>query len=202
VKYTGLDSASDPALYPLDKDWSESRQLNLVVRSPIAFNLSSELEREIHAIDPDATLSEIGTLASVKSASVAQPRFRTVLIGGFAGIALLLSAIGIYGVIAYTVAQRTNEIGIRMALGAQRGVVLKQVVGDGAVLALAGVAIGCVCALPASRALAGLLFSTSATDPMTFAVVIILLIAVAAVASLVPAVRATRIDPIAALRAE
>jgi ABC-type antimicrobial peptide transport system permease subunit len=105
-------------------------------------------------------------------------------------------------VIAYTVAQLTKEIGIRMALGAQRGVVLKQVVGDGAVLALAGVAIGCVCALPASRALAGLLFSTSATDPMTFAVVIILLIAVAAVASLVPAVRATRIDPIAALRAE
>jgi putative ABC transport system permease protein len=125
-----------------------------------------------------------------------------MLIGGFACVALLLSAIGIYGVIAYTVVQRTNEIGIRMALGAQRGVVLKQVVGDGAVLALAGVAIGCVCALPASRTLAGLLFSTSATDPMTFAVVIILLIAVAVVASLVPAVRATRIDPIAALRSE
>jgi putative ABC transport system permease protein len=202
VKYTGLDSASDPALYPFDKDWSDSRQLNLVVRSPVAASLEPEIEREIHAIDPDATLSEIDTLARVKSESLAQPRFRTVLIGGFACVALLLSAIGIYGVIAYTVVQRTNEIGIRMALGAQRGVVLKQVVGDGAVLALAGVAIGCICALLASRALATLLFATSATDPMTFALVSILLLAVAAVASLIPAVRATRIDPITALRCE
>jgi putative ABC transport system permease protein len=135
------------------------------VRSSIAATLAPEIEREIRAIDSTATLSDIGTLAAVRSASVAQPRFRTVLLAGFAVVALLLSAIGVYGVIGYSVAQRTNEIGIRVALGAQRSTVLKQIVGNGAVLALAGVAIGCGSALLLTRVLSDLLFATNSTDP-------------------------------------
>jgi predicted permease len=202
VKYTGLDSAAEPAIYQLYTEFSDNQKLNLMVRSTIAATLPREIEREIRAIDPNATLSDVGTLAAVRSASVAQPRFRTALIAGFGGMALLLSAVGIYGVIAYSVAQRTNEIGIRMALGAQRSSVLRQIIGQGAVLAVAGVIIGCGGALLLTRVLSSLLFATSATDPVTFALVTIILLVVAVVASLIPAVRATRIDPLEALRYE
>jgi predicted permease len=204
VKYTGLDSDSEPALYHLYTEFSDGDnvKLNLVVRSSIAESLAPEIERGIRAIDPNATLSDVGTLETVRSASVAQPRFRTFLIAGFAGVALLLSAIGIYGVIAYSVAQRAHEIGIRMALGAQRSNVLGQVLRHGAALGLAGVLIGLVGALLVTRLLAGLLFATSSTDPITFASVTVILLAVAIAASLVPAVRATRVDPMVALRHE
>jgi putative ABC transport system permease protein len=202
VKYTGLDRASEPALYRLYNEFDDNSKLNLVVRSSIAGTLAPEIEREIRAIDPNATLTDVGTLAAVRSASVAQPRFRAALIAGFGGVALLLSAIGIYGVMAYSVAERTNEIGIRMALGAQRSSVLGQIIGHGAVLAVAGVAIGCGGALLLTRVLAGLLFATSSTDPVIFAWVTLILVVVAVMASLIPAVRATRIDPIAALRYE
>jgi putative ABC transport system permease protein len=202
VKYTGLDGRSEPAFYRLYTEWSGFQKLNLLLRSPIAASLTHIVEKEIRAIDPNATLTDVGTLETVRAASVAQPRFRTLLIAGFACVALLLSAIGIYGVMAYSVAQRTNEIGIRMALGAPRGSVLKQIVRDGAVLALIGVGIGCGGALLLSHGLSGLLFATSFTDSITFSSVTALLMAVAVVASLVPAVRATRIDPITALRYE
>jgi predicted permease len=202
VKYTGLDSAPGPALYSLYSESDDNSKMNLLVRSSIAATLAPEIEREIRAIDPNATLSDVGTLAAVRWASVAQPRFRTALIGGFGGVALLLSAIGIYGVMAYSVAQRTNEIGIRMALGAQRSSVLRQIIGHGAVLAIAGVVIGCGGALLLTRVLSGLLFATSSTDPVIFASVTLILVVVAVMASLIPAVRATRIDPIVALRYE
>lgn len=202
VKYTGLDSASEPAFYRLYTEFSGFQKLNLVVRSPIAAGLQQEIERAIRSTDHDATLSDVSTLEVATSKSLAQPRFRTVLIAVFAGVALLLSAVGIYGVIAYSVAQRTNEIGIRMALGATRSGVLKQIAGQGAGLALAGVAIGCAGALLLSRALASLLFRISFIDPLTFASVTAMLVAVALVASAIPAQRATKIDPIAALRYE
>jgi predicted permease len=202
VKYNGLERPSEPVLYSIYGESDDNSKLNLVVRSSIAAALAPEIEREIRAIDPNATLSDVGTLAAVRSASVAQPRFRTALISGFGGIALLLSAIGIYGVMAYSVAQRTNEIGIRMALGAQRSGVLRQIVGHGFVLAIAGVVIGCGGALMLTRVLAGLLFATSSTDPLIFASVTLILVFAAVLASLIPAVRATRIDPIAALRYE
>ena len=202
VKYTGLERPSEPVLYSIYDQSDDNSKLNLVVRSSIAAALAPEIEREIRAIDPNATLSDVGTLAAVRSASVAQPRFRTALISGFGGIALLLSAIGIYGVMAYSVAQRTNEIGIRMALGAQRGSVLGQIIGHGFVLAIAGIGIGCAGALVLTRVLAGLLFATSATDPLIFASVTLILVLAAVIASLIPAVRAIRIDPIAALRYE
>jgi predicted permease len=204
VKYTGLDSASEPAFYRLYTEFpaGDTARLNLLVRSRIATALPREIEQEIRAIDRNATLSDIGTLETARWESVAQPRFRTALISGFAAIALLLSAIGIYGVVAYSVAQRTNEIGIRMALGAQRSAVLKQIIGNGAILGLAGAAIGFAGAFPLTRVLSNLLFGVSTNDPVTFISVTLLLVAVAVVASLIPALRGTRIDPIVALRYE
>ncbi|HEV3196397.1 MAG TPA: ABC transporter permease [Bryobacteraceae bacterium] len=202
VKYTGLESVSEPAFYRLYTEFDFLFNLQLVVRSSVAPSLPRQIEREIRIADPNATHTDIHTLADVRSASLAQPRFRTALIAGFAGVALLLSAIGVYGVIAFSVAMRTNEIGIRMALGAQRSSVLKQIVGNGAKLALAGVAIGCGGALFTTRVLAGLLFRTSSTDPVVFAAVTLLLVVVAIVASLIPAVRAIGIDPVRALRCE
>jgi putative ABC transport system permease protein len=204
VKYTGLDSSSGSAFYRLYTEFPDrdTMKLNLIVRSSIIPGLEHQIEHEIRAVDPNATLSDVGTLQTVKSVSVAEPRFRSMLIGSFALLALLLSAIGVYGVMSYSVAQRTNEIGIRMALGAPRIMVLKEVISGGAVLALAGVGIGYAGAVVLTRLLSGLLFSTSTTDMTTFVSVTAILIMVAIMASLLPAVRATRIDPVTALRYE
>jgi len=201
VKYTGLDGNSAAAYYmPLSQN--PQQRMFLVVRSRIASNLRNELRREIQAIDKDVAVTEGGTLREVISQSVSQPRFRSLLIAVFATVALLLSAIGIYGVISYSVAQRTSEIGLRMALGAPRASVLRQVAGSGASLALAGVAIGGAGAFALTRFLRSLLFATGSTDPITFASVTILLLGVALLASFIPALRATRIDPVVALRHE
>jgi len=134
------------------------------------------------------------------SDSVARPRFRTGLLSAFAAIALLLAATGIYGVIAYSVAQRTQEIGIRMALGAHRADVLRLVLGQGTMLAIEGIGLGLAGALLLTRLLGSLLFAVSPTDPLTFAAVSIGLTGVALLASYIPARRATRIDPLVALR--
>ncbi len=133
---------------------------------------------------------------------VAQPRLNMVLLGIFAGLALALAAVGIYGVISYSVTQRTHEIGVRMALGAQRGDVVRLILSHGLRLALVGLAIGIAGALASTRALSRMLFGVSTTDPMIFAGLSLLLIAVAAVASYVPARRAMRVDPMVALRYE
>jgi putative ABC transport system permease protein len=131
---------------------------------------------------------------------VAQPRFRAVLLGVFAGLALLLAALGIYGVVSYSTAQRTQEIGIRMALGAQPQKVLRMVLAQALKLAAAGVLIGLAGSLAISRTLSTLLYGVSTTEPSAFASVALLLAGVAAVASLVPAQRAARVDPMVALR--
>lgn len=201
VKYTGLDDNSAAAYY-VPYTQSDEQRMYLIVRSQIARNLTLQVSREIHQVDKDVVVTESGTLEEAIFQSVSQPRFRTVLIALFAGIALLLSAIGIYGVIAYSVAQRTNEIGLRMALGAQRSGVLKQIVGSGAILALAGVTIGWAGALPLTNVVSSLLFATKPADPATFVSVTIIMLTVAFMASLIPALRATRIDPIVALRHE
>jgi putative ABC transport system permease protein len=201
VKYTGLDQNSAAAYY-VPYTQSNEQRMYLIVRSQIARNLAPQVAREIHEVDKDVAVTESGTLEEAIVQSVSQPRFRTVLIVLFAAIALLLSAIGIYGVIAYSVAQRTNEIGLRMALGAQRSSVLKQVVGNGAVLALAGVTIGWAGALLLTHLVSSLLFATKPADPGTFVSVTMIMLTVAFTASLIPALRATRIDPIVALRHE
>ncbi|MCS6806176.1 MAG: FtsX-like permease family protein [Acidobacteriota bacterium] len=142
------------------------------------------------------------TMEEHLAASVAQRRFATILMGVFAGAALALAAVGIYGVVSYSVSQRTHEIGIRMALGAQRSDILKLVLGQGMVLTLVGVGLGLAASLGLTRLLRNLLFGVTATDPVTFASVSLLLVGVSLLASSIPAWWATRVDPKVALRYE
>ena len=201
VKYTGLDKNSAAAYYrPYTQNYQQ--RMYLVVRSRVAAGLASEVSTAIRDIDRDVAITDIRTLQDLLYDSVSQPRFRTALIALFGAVALLLSGIGIYGVISYSVAQRTNEIGVRMALGAPRASVLREIVGSGALLAAAGALLGCGGALALTRLLASLLYATSAADALTLATVTVILLSVAVLASLIPALRATRIDPVAALRYE
>ncbi len=201
VKYLGLETDSGAAYYrPFTQDYG--RRMYLVVRSSTAARLAPALRREIHEVDKDVVISDVNTLARMLSESVEEPRFRTLLIGLFAAIALCLAAIGIYGVIAYAVTQRTHEIGIRMALGAKRDDVLRLILGQSAILSAAGILLGLAGALAITRLLSGLLFGISATDPLTFIAVAMTLVAVALIAALIPARRAIRIDPLTALKYE
>ncbi len=201
VKYTGLDTAPEPAYYWSYKQ-NPSSQMYLVVRSPIAATLAASIRAAIHDLDKDVTVTGVDTLQNAIAQSVAQPRFRTGLLAIFAGLAVLLAGIGIYGVVSYGVSQRTHEIGLRMALGAGQSSVLNMVVRQGLKLAAAGVAIGLVGAFIATRSLSALLFTVSPNDPVTFILVSVLLAAIALAASLIPAWRGSRIDPLVALRYE
>jgi putative ABC transport system permease protein len=164
--------------------------------------IASAVRNEVLALDKNQPVYSIRTLDTVLSESVAAPRFRTWLLGVFAGLALMLAAVGIYGVISYAVSQRTQEIGIRMALGAQAGDVLKLVVKGGMTLALIGVAVGLAGAFALTRLMTSLLFGIKPTDVMTFAMVSAGLIVVALLATFIPARRATKVDPLVALRYE
>jgi putative ABC transport system permease protein len=156
----------------------------------------------MHDIDPELPLSNIRTMDEWISNNAAQPRLNAALLGTFAGVALLIAAIGVYGVLAYSVNQRTREIGLRMALGAQQAGVLRWIVGQGMLVAAAGIGIGLAGAFALSRLLASLLFGIQPRDPLTFTSVAAVLTAVAFAACLVPAIRASRVDPIVALRDE
>jgi ABC-type antimicrobial peptide transport system permease subunit len=162
----------------------------------------SAVRREVRAVDPGVPLDRVGALAQALSASVAVPRFRSLLMDVFAATALLLAAIGIYSVIAYSVAQRTQEIGIRMALGATPPGVLGLVISQGGRLASVGIALVLAGAFALTRVLQNMLFGVTASDTVTFASAGLVLRAVSVVASLIPAWRAARIDPITALRQE
>ncbi|HEY0082442.1 MAG TPA: FtsX-like permease family protein, partial [Pyrinomonadaceae bacterium] len=153
-----------------------------------------------NSIDPDLALAHIKTMDQLMDESLGQSRYRGVLLGIFAIVALILAAVGIYGVIAYTVNQRTREIGIRLALGAQKRDILKLVIGQGVILCMIGVAIGVAASLALMRFLSSLLYGVSDTDPLTFAGVVLLLIGVALLACSIPARRAARVDPMIALR--
>jgi putative ABC transport system permease protein len=164
--------------------------------------LIEAVSAEVSALDPSMPVSQVRTLDEVLSSSLAQPRFGMVLLAAFAGLALGLAMVGIYGVIAYSVSQRTGEIGVRLALGAQAGQVVALVVRQGFVAALAGAAAGTLAAVYLSELLAGLLYGVTAQDPITFATVPALLLAVALIACWLPAARATRVRPASALRHE
>jgi predicted permease len=199
IRHRGLDVDPAPEYYlPYSLDTEQS--MVLVVRSAQdPRSLASAIRREIQSIDPDQPLANIRTLENVTADSVAPRRMSMVLLGAFAGIALLLAGVGIYGVISYLVVQRTHEIGVRMALGAQRSDVLRLVVGHAAKLVGIGSVIGLVLAFMSTRTLSALLYNVGAFDAATFAFVTIALAAVALLASCVPALRATRADPMIAL---
>jgi putative ABC transport system permease protein len=156
----------------------------------------------LRAIDPDEATSTFRTMDDVISTSAAGDRFNTLLLGAFAAIALLLTAAGIFGVLSYLVTQRTREIGLRMALGAQSEDVLRVVVGHGLRLVLCGLCIGVAAALVVTRWMSSVLFDVKPTDPLTFAAVAVLLTVTAFLASYFPARRAMRVDPMVALRYE
>ena len=173
----------------------------VVVRTSVdPLSLSSAVRKTVWEMDKDQPVSDIRSMEEIVSTAVARQRFSMLLLGVFASLALVLAAVGIYGVMSYSVAQRTREIGIRMALGAQRSDVLKMAVGQGFKLVLIGVAIGLAAAFVLTRVMASLLFGVSATDPVTFVTISLVLMSVAVLASYIPALRASRIDPMEALR--
>jgi putative ABC transport system permease protein len=176
---------------------------NLVVKSTLSVSsVAAAIRQEVRKMDKDLPVTDVAMLPSAIEASVAQPRFRTLLLGLFAAMALVLAAVGIFGVISYSVSCRTNEIGIRVALGAQRADVLKQVLAEGARLALIGLLLGFVGSMAATRLIGTLLFGVKASDPLTFAAVAAILASITLAACYIPARRATRVDPIVALRYE
>jgi predicted permease len=199
----GLDKPADPEIYFSYGQMSFDNGAVFVVRTNVEpSTLSDGVRRAVREADHDAPVSSVKTMEQVVADSTAQRRFNTVLMTCFAGVALLMAAIGLYGVISYSVAQRVQEIGIRMALGAQVGNVLRMVLWNGLKLALAGVLLGVAVSFALTRVLAGLLYGVSATDPSIFLAGSAFLVAVALLACYVPARRATKVDPMTALRYE
>jgi putative ABC transport system permease protein len=203
VKQYGLETESQSALYRSSLQNTHSPGIDWVIRAAgDPMNLLPAVRREIGAIEPDYKLFHVTTMERLIADSYAPRRFQTWLFGLFAAVALAIATVGIYGVISYAVSQRTHEIGVRMALGAQAGDVLWMVIKRGIRLALASVAIGLTAAFALTGIMKSLLFEVSPSDPATFAVITLLLIGVALIASYIPARRATKVDPMVALRAE
>jgi len=199
VNGAGLNREPRPTIYFSYQQVVEPR-MALVVRHPQAMEMVNAVKRAVYSVDRDQPVYKVRAMDDVIAGSQSSSRFTLLLLGVFAGTALALAAIGIYGVISYSVTQRTGEIGIRMALGAGRESVLRLVVGDGMVLAGIGIAIGLAGALAASSLLGSLLYGVSASDPFVFGLTAIVLAAVALVAASIPAFRAARIDPGISLR--
>jgi putative ABC transport system permease protein len=201
VHHTGLNSKPNPEIY-LSYLQEPTTVLAVMMRTSVdPLQLGAAARQEISQIDKELPVT-ITTMDQIFSNSVSGQRFNALLLGIFASLALILAGIGVFGVINYSVAQRTHEIGIRLALGAQRGDVFKLIVGHGLILALAGVTIGAVGAIALTRLMAGLLFGVSPTDITTFVSVSFIVIVVATFACYLPARRATKVDPLVALRYE
>ena len=198
----GLDTEPGPLMY-IPYPYFTLPFMSLVARSaggPGA--VASAVRAEVHALDPELPVDSAQPMEDIISNSVAEPRFRTMLLGGFALTALVLAAVGVYGLISFSVAQRTREIGIRVALGARPAQVTAPIVREGMTLAVIGVALGLAGSAFATRLLSALLFGVEPTDPLTFCAVAGVLLAVALLASYLPARRALRVDPLTAFRAD
>ena len=202
VKYSGLDRPPDGVIYRpfAQQPWDP---IFIVVRTARDIDgLEATLRREIATVDRSTVMYSVDTLDSLVSTAAAQPRFRTVVLMALAGLALALAAVGLYGVVAYAVLQRTAEIGVRMALGAAAGEVVRLVLREGLILASTGIALGLLVARVLTRVVANLLYGVPPTDLMSFVGAAAVLLLVTIVASYIPARRASRIDPIVALRQE
>ena len=208
VRHNGITDVVKEKFYVPHRQWHVSlgnsiRSMTLVIKTtqdPTA--LTSAVRHQVRALDPNMPVAEVRTMSEVVGAALSTPRFTGVLLGTFAALALLLSAIGIYGVLSFIVSRRTREIGIRVAIGARRAEVIRLILRSGLSLALVGVAIGVAIAAWAAQLMRGLLHGVRPGDPLTFLAVGILLAAVAALASLVPAWRASRVDPVVVLKGE
>jgi predicted permease len=202
VKYRGMEDAGAPHVY-LSLYQLSGKLFGVLVRGEgDRAALGRAMQREIQAVDANLPVAEIMSMQEVVSASVRERRFSATLVAVFAALALVLASIGVYGVASYSVAQRTRELGIRIALGASHSEVLREVLRDGMAPVLAGAAAGAIIALASARLLASLLFGVRPTDPIVFVTAIATLTAVAFAANLLPARRAARVDPIVALRCE
>jgi putative ABC transport system permease protein len=202
VRHKALDQAPKPEMYVPFTQFP-SWLMTIVARTkgdPLTF--AAAVRSQVQAMDKDQPVSNIHTMEELMARSVSPPRFYLLLLAVFAGVALLLAAVGIYGVMSYLVTQRTHEIGVRMALGAQAGDVLKLVVKQGMTVTLTGVVIGLLAALGLTRLIRNLLFGVSAADPLTLGLIAALLTVVALLACWIPARRATKVDPLIALRHE
>lgn len=202
VRQMGLDVSAEPTVYWPMPELVYSGMTILVRTSGDPLSVVSAIHTELQQLDREQPMASVATMEQLLADSLSRARFTMLLLGIFAGVALLLAAVGIYGLIAYSVTQRTQELGIRIAMGAQRRDVLRLVLGQGTRLTLFGLVLGIAAALGITRLLASLLFGISATDPLTFAGVAALLAFVALLACFIPARRATRVDPIVALRYE
>jgi predicted permease len=201
VRYFGLDRDADVEMYMPLRQPTDYQSVDLVVRgsiSPIAF--APSIRAELRRIAPNLPIGEFHTMEALVEQSVFARHFVVLLVGGFAAFGLLLASLGIYAVISYSVAQRTQEIGIRMALGATQGNVLRRILGQTGGLVVAGLVVGLPLSWMAARAIRGFLFDVGTSDPVTFLTVLLVLAGVAALAGLVPARRATKVDPAIALR--
>ena len=202
VKHTDVKAEARPTMY-VPAEQSPWETMTLVVRSsgdPTA--LAGALREEVLAVDKDQPLSEIATMEHYFAKAVAPQRFNLMLVGLFAALALSLATVGVYGVIAYSVTQRAQEMGVRLALGANSRDILRLIIGQAMRVSLVGVGLGLVAAIGLTRVMSSLLFEVSATDPVVFVGLALVLIAVTLVASYIPARRATKVDPLEALRYE
>jgi putative ABC transport system permease protein len=202
AKHTGLDVAAHPQIYFPYKQMVWGRLVIVARSTGNVASIFPAMREAAGEVDKEQPITSLRAMEDYLSESVSQRRFNAILLGAFAILALILAAVGLYGVISYAVLHRTHEIGIRIALGAERHDVFKLVIGQGMLLALIGVTVGLAAAFALTRLMSGMLYGISPTDPLTFAGIALLLIAVALLACYVPARRATRVDPMIALRCE